>query len=38
MAKSKRVSDFLDALSDERLGAWNKARAFLGVWRRGADE
>jgi hypothetical protein len=38
MAKSKRLSDFLDALSDERLGAWNKARAFLGVWRRGADE
>ncbi|MCU0924200.1 MAG: hypothetical protein MUF16_28515, partial [Burkholderiaceae bacterium] len=38
MAKSKRLSDFLDALSDERLGAWSKARAFLGVWRRGADE
>jgi hypothetical protein len=38
MAKSKRLSDFLDALSDERLSTWNKARAFLGVWRRGADE
>jgi hypothetical protein len=38
MAKSKRLSDFLDALSDERLGAWNKAKAFLGVWRRGGDE
>jgi hypothetical protein len=38
MAKSKRLSDFLDALSDERLGAWNKAKAFLGVWRRGDDE
>ena len=29
MAKSKRLSDFLDALSDERLGAWKKAKAFL---------
>ena len=38
MAKSKRLSDFLDALSDDRLGAWNKARAFFGVWRRGSDE
>ena len=38
MVKSKRLSDFLDALSDERMGAWNKARAFLGVWRRGADD
>lgn len=38
MAKSKRLSDFLDALSDERLGVWNKARAFLGVWRREADD
>jgi hypothetical protein len=38
MAKSKRLSDFLDALSDERLGAWNKTKAFLAVWRRGGDE
>jgi hypothetical protein len=38
MAKSKRLSDFLDALSDEKLGVWNKVRAFFGVWRRGADE
>jgi len=38
MAKSKRLSDFLDVLSDERLGVWNKARAFLDVWRRGGDE
>ena len=38
MAKSKRLSDFLDVLSDERLGAWSKARAFLAVWRRGGDE
>ncbi|MBN8511003.1 MAG: hypothetical protein J0L57_20635 [Burkholderiales bacterium] len=34
MVKSKRLSDFLDALSDERLGAWAKARALAGVWRR----
>ncbi len=33
MAKSKRLSDFLDILSDERLSAWNKLRAFVGVWR-----
>lgn len=38
MAKSKRLSDFLDALSDERLSPWNKTRAFFGVWRRGTDE
>jgi hypothetical protein len=38
MAKSKRLSDFLDALSDERLGTWQKARAFAAVWRRGGDE
>jgi hypothetical protein len=38
MAKSKRLSDFLDALSDERLSVWNKARAFAGVWRRGGEE
>jgi hypothetical protein len=38
MAKSKRLSDFLDALSDERLGVWNKVKAFFGVWRRGGEE
>ena len=37
MAKSKRLSDFLDALSDERLSGWNKLRALALVWRRGAD-
>ena len=37
MVKSKRLSDFLDALSDERLSGWNKLRAFALVWRRGAD-
>ena len=34
MAKSKGLSDFLDALSDERLSVWMKAKALLGVWRR----
>jgi hypothetical protein len=34
MAKSKRLSDFLDALSDERLSFWKKVKAFLRVWRR----
>ena len=38
MAKSKRLSDFLDALSDDRLGVWNKVKAFLAVWRRERDE
>lgn len=34
MAKSKRLSDFLDALSDERLSLWQKAGALVAVWRR----
>ncbi len=33
MAKSKRLSDFLDALSDERLGIWQKCKALTMVWR-----
>jgi hypothetical protein len=33
MVKSKRLSDFLDALSDERLSAWGKLKALAGVWR-----
>ncbi|MBX3643557.1 MAG: hypothetical protein KF720_10865 [Rubrivivax sp.] len=37
MAKSKRLSDFLDALSDERLGAWTKLKALASVWRRGGE-
>jgi hypothetical protein len=37
MVKSKRLSDFLDALSDERLGPWAKVRAFAGVWRRSPE-
>ncbi len=37
MAKSKGLSDFLDAVSDERLTAWQKLKALAGVWRRGED-
>jgi hypothetical protein len=37
MMKSKRLSDFLDALSDERLSPWNKLRALAGVWRSTPD-
>ena len=33
MVKSKRLSDFLDALSDERLSIWGKAKALAAVWR-----
>jgi hypothetical protein len=31
--KSKRLSDFLDTLSDERLGMKQKVGAFLSVWK-----
>ena len=34
IVKSKRLSDFLDAVSDERIGGWNKLRAFAAVWRK----
>jgi hypothetical protein len=37
MVKSKRLSDFLDVVSDERVSTWNKTRAFFAVWRRGSD-
>jgi CorA-like Mg2+ transporter protein len=33
MVKSKRLSDFLEALSDERLSARAKLDALLDVWR-----
>ena len=33
MAKSKRLSDFLDAISDERLTIWQKFRSLGLVWR-----
>jgi hypothetical protein len=32
MSKSKRLSDFLDALSDENLSAWSKCKALVAVW------
>ena len=32
IVKSKRLSDFLDVVSDERMSAWRKVRAFLAVW------
>ncbi|WIT12769.1 hypothetical protein PFX98_03905 [Paucibacter sediminis] len=38
MVKSKRLSDFLDALSDERLSLRHKLLAFAAVWRRGSDQ
>jgi hypothetical protein len=36
--KAKRLSDFLDALSDERLPASAKLRAFRDVWRARAKD
>ena len=33
IAKSKRLSDFLDAISDERLTTWSKLRSIALVWR-----
>ena len=37
MARSKRLSDFLDALSDESLSVKTKVLAFIAVWRRSPD-
>ena len=34
MSKSKGLSDFLDALSDERLSVWSKTKALMAVWMR----
>src|SRR5580765_787815 len=34
IAKSKRLSDFLEAISDERLPARAKLRSLLDVWRK----
>ena len=34
MVKSKRLSDFLDALSDERMSFWGKCKSLAAVWRR----
>lgn len=37
MGKSKGLSDFLDALSNERLTVWQKTKALAAVWRRNRD-
>jgi hypothetical protein len=37
MVKSKRLSDFLDVVSDERVRAWPKFKAFFAVWRSPRD-
>lgn len=37
MVKSKRLSDFLDVLTDERASAWQKFRSLALVWRRTED-
>jgi len=37
IGKSKGLSDFLDALSDDRLSVWMKAKALAAVWRRQRD-
>ena len=37
MGKSKGLSDFLDALSNERLSVWMKLKALAAVWRRHPD-
>ena len=34
MVKSKRLSDFLDAVADENLSVWTKFKAFRAVWGR----
>jgi len=34
IVRSKRLSDFLEALADERLPARDKIAAFAAVWRR----
>lgn len=37
MSKSKGLSDFLDALSDQKVSVWGKCKALVAVWRRGAE-
>lgn len=37
MVKSQRLSDFIDALSNDRLGFRGKMAALARVWRSGAD-
>ncbi|HEX5682636.1 MAG TPA: hypothetical protein VFY73_01265 [Ideonella sp.] len=38
IAKSKRLSDFLDVLSDERLSVWQKTKVLFAVWKSGDGE
>jgi hypothetical protein len=38
MVKSKRLSDFLDVVSDERVSNWAKIKAFMAVWGRARTE
>jgi len=38
MVKSKRLSDFLEAVSDERLSVRAKLNALLDVWRTRREE
>ena len=33
MGKSKGLSDFLDALSDQRLSLWQKLKVLASIWR-----
>jgi hypothetical protein len=37
VGKSKGLSDFLDALSDERISVPNKLKVLTEVWRRASD-
>ncbi len=37
MAKSKRLSDFLDVLAEEHVSVWTKTKVFLKVWQRDRD-
>jgi hypothetical protein len=37
IVKSKRLSDFLDALSDDRLTTWQKTKALAAVWGKADD-
>ena len=37
IGQSKGLSDFLDALSNEKLSVWAKTRALAAVWRRSKD-
>jgi hypothetical protein len=37
MVKSKRLSDFLDVLSEERVSSWSKVKAFAAIWSRQRD-